>query len=153
MIREPPRSKRNYTLFPFTPLFRSVDGVDAPGQARQRYLRIERDRQFARNGRRPHRRFDRLDAPVRYRVDGRGAVPRTRRYERWGRRWRRGAMSDRSEEHTSELQSLMRISYAVFCLQKQKNRTAAKETLKPKNTLKITKTQSAKQTITIKRSR
>src|SRR3546814_13086517 len=94
MIREPPRSKRNYTLFPFTPLFRSVDGVDAPGQARQRYLRIERDRQFARNGRRPHRRFDRLDAPVRYRVDGRGAVPRTRRYERWGRRWRRGAMSD-----------------------------------------------------------
>src|SRR3546814_4657054 len=149
MIREPPRSKRNYTLFPFTPLFRSVDGVDAPGQARQRYLRIERDRQFARNGRRPHRRFDRLDAPVRYRVDGRGAVPRTRRYERWGRRWRRGAMSDllgigasglraysaalatigdnianaqspgfarraRSEEHTSELQSLIRISYAGF---------------------------------------
>src|SRR3546814_4672064 len=34
-----------------------------------------------------------------------------------------GANSDRSEEHTSELQSLMRISYAVFCLKKKKDRT------------------------------
>src|SRR3546814_9842910 len=33
----------------------------------------------------------------------------------------RGFLSDRSEEHTSELQSLMRISYAVFCLKKHKN--------------------------------
>src|SRR3546814_10223246 len=34
-----------------------------------------------------------------------------------------GCCSDRSEEHTSELQSLMRISYAVFCLKKKKNTT------------------------------
>src|SRR3546814_3977447 len=33
-----------------------------------------------------------------------------------------GALLDRSEEHTSELQSLMRISYAVFCLKKKKNK-------------------------------
>src|SRR3546814_9738518 len=35
----------------------------------------------------------------------------------------RGGLADRSEEHTSELQSLMRISYAVFCLKKKKNKT------------------------------
>src|SRR3546814_10256668 len=35
--------------------------------------------------------------------------------------WNRGAVPSRSEEHTSELQSLMRISYAVFCLKKKKN--------------------------------
>src|SRR3546814_1130093 len=39
---------------------------------------------------------------------------------------RRRAQQQRSEEHTSELQSLMRISYAVFCLQKKKNTTQAK---------------------------
>src|SRR3546814_4059528 len=38
-----------------------------------------------------------------------------------GTTWRRDKDSTRSEEHTSELQSLMRISYAVFCLQKKKN--------------------------------
>src|SRR3546814_8908988 len=38
----------------------------------------------------------------------------------WPTRWR--PHHDRSEEHTSELQSLMRISYAVFCLKKKKNR-------------------------------
>src|SRR3546814_5458896 len=42
---------------------------------------------------------------------------------RWGR-WRRCALyRTRSEEHTSELQSLMRISYAVFCLKKKKQKT------------------------------
>src|SRR3546814_14126200 len=40
---------------------------------------------------------------------------------RGARRWLTGALGGRSEEHTSELQSLMRISYAVFCLKKKKN--------------------------------
>src|SRR3546814_5964743 len=40
------------------------------------------------------------------------------------------AITDRSEEHTSELQSLMRISYAVFCLNKKRNRQYAIPTLK-----------------------
>src|SRR3546814_14941415 len=44
--------------------------------------------------------------------------------DRYGARGRRSARAapDRSEEHTSELQSLMRISYAVFCLKKKKNK-------------------------------
>src|SRR3546814_1322352 len=62
--------------------------------------------------------------------------PRLRLRDRQGRAWRRGIggvpsahdqrpqgeAEDRSEEHTSELQSLMRISYAVFCLKKKKNK-------------------------------
>src|SRR3546814_10687119 len=47
---------------------------------------------------------------------------RERRYHEWRpNRGRRGIFLERSEEHTSELQSLMRISYAVFCLNKKKN--------------------------------
>src|SRR3546814_13608701 len=46
-----------------------------------------------------------------------------------GRRQRRAAL--RSEEHTSELQSLMRISYAVFCLKKKKNANIKKQAIKP----------------------
>src|SRR3546814_7862794 len=58
--------------------------------------------------------------PPRRRVPGQGfrrptAAPRGRRPRR------RGCPAWRSEEHTSELQSLMRISYAVFCLKKKKN--------------------------------
>src|SRR3546814_6763247 len=46
-----------------------------------------------------------------------------------------GAVEERSEEHTSELQSLMRISYAVFCLKKNNNKTAPPCNAKPtKNT-------------------
>src|SRR3546814_7096536 len=64
-------------------------------------------------------------APVR---PGQRAGGRDRRRAGRGLRWpgrlrRRGAASARSEEHTSELQSLMRISYAVFCLKKKKKNT------------------------------
>src|SRR3546814_7166533 len=44
--------------------------------------------------------------------------------------WRAGLCPARSEEHTSELQSLMRISYAVFCLKKKKTRTNSHHTVK-----------------------
>src|SRR3546814_10342246 len=94
MIRRPPRSTRTDTLFPYTTLFRSPE--------------------------RAERRAGVVGSTI---VAGR-VVPR-RRIGRGlhgghdaGRRWRCGA---RSEEHTSELQSLMRISYAVFCLKKKKH--------------------------------
>src|SRR3546814_9277783 len=47
----------------------------------------------------------------------------TQRVAAWNKPPMCGATSSRSEEHTSELQSLMRISYAVFCLKKKKNQT------------------------------
>src|SRR3546814_9037372 len=55
--------------------------------------------------------------------DGRPAV----RENTWSGAFRRGAAYNRSEEHTSELQSLMRISYAVFCLKKKKKTSKTNE--------------------------
>src|SRR3546814_3897105 len=102
MIRRPPRSTRTYTLFPYTTLFRSgADGRRARGGARPHALRRPRERQ------RP---------ALRHR--GRHGQAAGRPCRLGGGR-RRAADPWRSEEHTSELQSLMRISYAVFCLQKK----------------------------------
>src|SRR3546814_7881628 len=105
-IRRPPRSTRTDTLFPYTTLFRSEKGVvtrqvriwDASGIARviQRLAQAER---ASRSGR------GLGDLMVRHELL---AIARQAARER------------RSEEHTSELQSLMRISYAVFCLKKKK---------------------------------
>src|SRR3546814_7579831 len=97
MIRRPPRYTRTDTLFPYTTLVRS---------ARRRCARRRR----AVDARR-HRQADQ--------VRGHGRKARRARTlpavaHRWAHPWR-------SEEHTSELQSLMRISYAVFCLKKKKN--------------------------------
>src|SRR3546814_3440602 len=104
MIPRPPRSTRTDTLFPYTTLFRSLVGhpphdlqhqiVFGLGQAHQ-VLRIL------------HCLFglahDRLSA-----IDSNRPRP---------------SVPPRSEEHTSELQSLMRISYAVFCLKKKTKQT------------------------------
>src|SRR3546814_5529439 len=91
MIRRPPRSTRTDTLFPYTTLFRSALADD---------LRNVRN------------------------ADGRPRQPRdgnsTLVNRLPGSRVRHVDGDDRSEEHTSELQSLMRISYAVFCLKKKK---------------------------------
>src|SRR3546814_7672055 len=93
MIRRQPRSTRTDTLFPYTTLFRSPDREGPPAGDR---------------GRHPVHRAER-ERPLRQQADR-------------GRRARGGRRAlDRSEEHTSELPSLMRISYAVFCLKKQKN--------------------------------
>src|SRR3546814_4195881 len=95
MIRRPPRSTRTDTLFPYTTLFRSPAGAGMRNGRRQSatgVANIARQRAAAR-------------AAIRYR----GGTGRAR-------------LACRSEEHTSELQSLMRISYAVFCL-KKKNST------------------------------
>src|SRR3546814_6519845 len=101
MIRRPPRSTRTDTLFPSTTLFRSLDrAFDGKLFADALADRIDRGAVDDRIG---PREIDMLE----------DAGARTNRRERPDR-------ADRSEEHTSELQSLMRISYAVFCLKKKK---------------------------------
>src|SRR3546814_9689191 len=126
MIRRPPRSTRTDTLFPYTTLFRS-DGqgcraVRRRGQEAPRGGRGEEQRRkpdpLDRTPARRAWRQDRCGAEVRDRGGGRRSQDRSR-----GRRSRRDdrKVAGRSEEQTSELQSLMRISYAVFCLKKNKN--------------------------------
>src|SRR3546814_8156302 len=95
MIRRPPRSTRTDTLFPYTTLFRSAGGLargwaDATGELGEVVRRVEVAAGFL-----PIVAIDQI-VPV-------GDL-----------------VVHRSEEHTSELQSLMRISYAVFCLKKKK---------------------------------
>src|SRR3546814_4443280 len=96
MIRRPPRSTRTDTRFPYTTLFRSLEH-HARAAARGRVVdgAVLVGREIADL----HRRAD--PGPALERAP-RHAVPERR-----------------SEEHTSELQSLMRISYAVFCLKKK----------------------------------
>src|SRR3546814_1103014 len=96
MIRRPPRSTRTDTLFPYTTLFRSRPAADPD--------RLCRGRRSGAGG------PDRARGLWRRQWAGKGALDRLRR-------------AGRSEEHTSELQSLMRISYAVFCLKKKKKTT------------------------------
>src|SRR3546814_7787262 len=111
MIRLPPRSTRTDTLFPYPTLFRSSH----QDVARLAVLAHQGDPSGPSRvgGARQHRL---VAGPVehRARVVGHAAVDR-----HVGAHARH--LLDRSEEHTSELQSLMRISYAVFCL-KKKNR-------------------------------
>src|SRR3546814_9259975 len=110
MIRRPPRSTRTDTLFPYTTLFRSPGRGSIPiycPSGRKR-CRSASDRRFRWT---PYCRL------------GKAGWPGAERRCRHGRSSRcRG--SRRSEEHTSELQSLMRISYAVFCLKKKKTHTS-----------------------------
>src|SRR3546814_7827434 len=101
MRRRPPRSTRTYTLFPYKTLFRSVP---RQGQRKPHQMGLLADP-----------RAVRADGAVRLVLrhalrGGSGARRRPRRRE--------AVDGHRSEEHTSELQSLMRISYAVFCLKK-----------------------------------
>src|SRR3546814_5949671 len=118
MIRRPPRSTRTDTLFPYTTLFRSYRHPFARMDARAGHRLFRREhaveplRQPAR-GRTLYRHPGSGDLLL-YRdaEDHRTARPRARKTRR----------SFRSEEHTSELQSLMRISYAVFCLKKKKDK-------------------------------
>src|SRR3546814_2726879 len=104
MIRRPPRSTRTDTLFPYTTLFRSPGRADVGNMEAIRSDRESRWRQHP--YRRPGRRNGR--AGWLYPADGHRFDPGHE------------PIPARSEEHTSELQSLMRISYAVFCLKKKK---------------------------------
>src|SRR3546814_6959766 len=99
MIRRPPRSTRTDTLFPYTTLFRSEDREVDAGPLEQL----------------GHRDRDLLVLVV----ERAGAAHPVEVLVAEGV----ATLDDRSEEHTSELQSLMRISYAVFCLKKKKKKT------------------------------
>src|SRR3546814_3160659 len=103
MIRRPPRSTRTDTLFPYTTLFRSV-GAAYAGRDQAKPPELQ-----------PRPPAVRRPAPLPGRMPlGAGRHLRNRHRARV-----LGALHGRSEEHTSELQSLMRISYAVFCLKKK----------------------------------
>src|SRR3546814_1578429 len=118
MIRRPPRSTRTDTLFPYTTLFRSSLGrFRIPGDMRRD---LEADEAVAAFG----RVIDQAQQ-----VRGRLGVADREMFIDSGNGGDRGVIigaagdclfEDRSEEHTSELQSLMRNSYAVFCLKKKK---------------------------------
>src|SRR3546814_5582413 len=101
MIRRPPRSTRTDTLFPYTTLFRS-DRLGEPSH-HDATLRTRFRCGDDSPGKMARLRRGRLGAIK---------TPRSKRDRR---------PHGRSEEHTSELQSLMRISYAVFCLKKKKH--------------------------------
>src|SRR3546814_8511360 len=105
MIRQQRRNTRTYTLLPSTKLFRSPLGATA------RLGRIGGDVLDAELGQRP---ADLGELALVYFAAGLGGVEVVRAPVRV-----EGAEQPRSEEHTSELQSLMRISYAVFCLKKK----------------------------------
>src|SRR3546814_3500292 len=102
MIRRPPRSTRTDTLFPYTTLVRSVGHVERLGAARGDPLRAAAEQQDEQAD-----EEENLEQPPPFLA----CAPRRPTGPRGG---------GRSEEHTSELQSLMRISYAVFCLKKKK---------------------------------
>src|SRR3546814_1535651 len=113
MIRRPPRSTRTDTLFPYTTLFRS------PRRSRAIGFRPGAARPTGRNQRDPGSRVrqdgvPRLGGTVAFRgpMPAESSLPSVE-------------SATRSEEHTSELQSLMRISYAVFCLKKKNTGTIA----------------------------
>src|SRR3546814_7695858 len=127
MIRPPTSTTRTDTLVPYTTLCLSKPGVGAVGSGHES----------------SHRRDARTPLPGRMAAHGQArpvGVLRTHPRQGWpggaGDRGdagrpravrravpRAAGREDRSEEHTSELQSLMRISYAVFCLKKKKKNT------------------------------
>src|SRR3546814_7853983 len=111
MLRRPPRSTRTDTLFPYPTLFRSQrvqrrQDVPVRGQiglGQRRIIVLARDRKLT--------AIDRHDLLAGFDRDAHDRVEHF----------------IRSEEHTSELQSLMRISYAVFCLKKKNKKNTMKE--------------------------
>src|SRR3546814_7240173 len=118
-IRRPPRSTRTDTLFPYTTLFRSGGLSIQSGHSVQSLFR--RLGLWRKGGPpRPRRWGSRSQAVSR---KSRTSVVRKRSSRTADRRDKRALhCSVRSEENTSELQSLMRNSYAVFCLKKKQQR-------------------------------
>src|SRR3546814_1025685 len=107
MVRRPPRITRTDTLFPYTTLFRSK-GIRPPLVKDVKELR-----KFAGNLAKNRTELDRAMQVLPIKLN---KIGRTATYGSWFNFYLFGFTGTRSEEHTSELQSLMRISYAVFCL-------------------------------------
>src|SRR3546814_2441807 len=116
MIRRPPRSTRTDTLFPYTTLFRSTP-VSKP------WDRGSRSRVTS-----PPTAPAQPPQRAQYNGINDAALPRSTNPHRADHH------DDRSEEHTSELQSLMRISYAVFCLKKKNKKTKNTENINTSDT-------------------
>src|SRR3546814_8111698 len=114
MIRRPPRSTRTDTLFPYTTLFRSPRRFVAKKCRRQFQVGSE----HVMLHRLHHVATDVGDAVI---ADERTAGTHQENTDDPDRH-PENQKGVRSEEHTSELQSLMRISYAVFCLKKKKQK-------------------------------
>src|SRR3546814_3036692 len=123
MIRRPPRSTRTDTLFPYTTLFRSIINHDlsTPTNGYEQFSIVGHGLETL--------AFVMVES---YRIQDQKLFERTK--EAFKRHVT--VAEDRSEEHTSELQSLMRISYAVFCL---KNNKPIQTHLTAKNVIKTTK--------------
>src|SRR3546814_4958935 len=102
MSRRPPRSTRTDTLFPYTTLFRSVLHSGALGLGLRHLAYPDRPERAVLQRRQVREQVEVLE----HHAD----------------------LAARSEEHTSELQSLMRISYAVFCLKKKKTSQLSQQT-------------------------
>src|SRR3546814_2907926 len=129
MIRRPPRSTRTDTLFPYTTLFRSLTALDqverelaegtfgfVPSDEDIHTAVERRATELAPAAAKMHTgrsRNDQIATDLRLYAKRAltGIAQRTVALQQ--------VLLDRSEEHTSELQSLMRISYAVFCLKKK----------------------------------
>src|SRR3546814_9234721 len=117
MIRRPPRSTRTDTRFPYTTLFRSaLRGAaeqdrrsEAPMNGNLEALNMAAGMMYG--------DVHAISAPPPKLKKDRKKLDAAKAIERPKMNW-----MSRSEEHTSELQSLMRISYAVFCLKKKKTR-------------------------------
>src|SRR3546814_995266 len=141
MIRRPPRSTRTATLFPYATLFRSPAAVHRPVGTRKLILFVARlDQLLDAGDQRPAAAVEiemaakllrRLVAAGKVRVDAQHVADAGQHLVDAPRRVAREDDEEvvveqreetRSEEHTSELQSLMRNSYAVFCLKKKKRR-------------------------------
>src|SRR3546814_10063101 len=99
MIRRPPRSTRTDTLFPYTTLFRSTE---AAGHAPRFAVQLVQDDQPSLA----------VQLPITHAICGMPSALMLAWLKKMRPKWR-------SEEHTSELQSLMRNSYAVFCWKKK----------------------------------
>src|SRR3546814_2122987 len=112
MIRRPPRSTRTDTLFPYTTLFRSQTAT-IHEQAAASTIPVETLQRAFQNI------YDTMDAIDTFKLKALDSMKTTVDTLSTEVEKSRGYIA-RSEEHTSELQSLMRISYAVFCLKKKK---------------------------------
>src|SRR3546814_17199218 len=104
MIRRPPRSTRTDTLFPYTTLFRSEALQNTNVRLVEEFALAKRENDTLRQA---VRNATGMEGGSDFIVGEASS-------------WQIDPQTSRSEEHTSELQSLMRISYAVFCLKKKK---------------------------------
>src|SRR3546814_1651267 len=112
MIRRPPRSKRTDTLFPYTTLFRSPNNRQTSSLEKPPLCAPPSVHEVEVFPHHQQRRRGHIAEPFSQAVFRRSPIDRHHP----------ATAEQRSEEPTSELQSLMRISYAVFCLKKKKTK-------------------------------